>query len=91
MSAAFKNIIRLEKRRSCRIILIPVVGAIAYSDSNNSKIVQAGEALQCSLRTKTSFTISNIFETISIRKYDGRIDDVYKIKNTNNSIFCIYN
>jgi len=43
MSAAFKNIIRLEKRRSCRIILIPVVGAIAYSDSNNSKIVQAGE------------------------------------------------
>jgi len=40
------------------------------------------------LRTKTSFTISNIFETISIRKYDGRIDDVYKIKNTDCRIFA---
>jgi len=33
----------LKKDVPVALFLIPVVGAIAYSDSNNSKIVQAGE------------------------------------------------
>ena len=116
------------------VLLIPVVGAVDYKDSNgNTALLQAGEALLCDVQQHTNITIANPYENetinflqlwvkhnndaantlqlvsfdinrnnnlhsifaetenklpaLNIGKYDGRAEDIYKIKNANKGVF----
>jgi len=132
--AAGKSL-KLSTEENSHIVLIPVVGALAYKDSNdNESLLQAGEAQLCSLQHGSSITIANPYEKetinflqvwiknsdslpsgeihqinfdlnknnnqliplfkacnhtqLSIGKYDGRAEDLYKLSNQSNSVFA---
>jgi quercetin 2,3-dioxygenase len=131
--AGGKNL-KLSIEENSHVILIPIVGAVAYTDSNgNESLLQAGEAQLCSLQQGTSITITNPYEKetinflqvwiknndslpsgeihqtafdlnnnnqlillfkgcndtqLSIGKYDGRAEDIYKLSKQGNSVFA---
>jgi redox-sensitive bicupin YhaK (pirin superfamily) len=57
----------LTVQENSLVVLIPVVGAVDYKDSNgNTALLQAGEALRCNVQQNTGITIDNPYENETI-------------------------